>query len=621
MIIYESTKAQFRNDVKANKVDTFIAGAFKAQMGFGTSKNELRSWQNSLMYMSNVLDDNEIPDAAGIFIEYNLPRSSKRIDFIITGQDEQKKNSIVIVELKQWQNLELTELPDVVKTFVGGASREQTHPSYQALSYAQYLEDLSEVISRESIGLYPCSYLHNCESESVARHSFYQNTLEQSPAFLRDDAGKLTSFIKKHIRHGDAQRLMYKIEHGEIRPTKKLAEAFSKMLKGKREFVMIDDQKIVYEKAFQLATTSSATSKNVLIIHGGPGTGKSVVAVNRLVRLIERQLNAQYVSKNSAPREVYSSKLTGVMSQSRFKSLFVGSGSFTTTDQNTFDALVVDEAHRLNQFSGMYSNLGENQVKEIIESAKFSVFFLDEDQKVALSDIGTSDEIRKWAAREGAMISELRLTSQFRCNGSDGYLNWLDHSLGIRETANTNIRELDYDFNVFDSAKDLHDQIVKHDRAGKPSRTVAGYCWDWKSSSDPKAYDIELGKLKMQWNLKAHGSAWIIHPNSLSEAGCIHTCQGLEVDYIGVIVGPDLLVRNGSVVTNGLARPGRDKTVKGFRKLLKNDKALAEKLVDRIIKNTYKTLMTRGMKGCYIHCTDPETNDYFKSLLGMKHES
>ena len=617
MIVYSSIKKDFRLDVKSNAIETKIYDAFQKNLGHKTSKSEISSWQNSMLYMANILDDHAIPDDAGICIEYMLPRSSKRIDFIITGKSEMKSNSMIIVELKQWQEVKKTDQPGVVRSFVGGGERELTHPSYQAWSYAAYLEDFNEVVTRENISIKPCAYLHNCISADEIRDPIYKEDLDKAPLFIREDAHKLSDFIKAHVRYGDTDGIMYKIDKGTIKPTKKLADAFSSMLKGNREFVMIDDQKLVFEKALSLADKSTANKKNVFIVHGGPGTGKSVVAINLLVNLIGKKLNTQYVSKNAAPRDVYSTKLTGVMSQSRFKSLFTGSGSFNSTEKNIFDVLIVDEAHRLNEKSGLYSNLGENQVKEIIHSSKCSIFFLDEDQRVALSDIGSRDEILHWAAKEKSQVTEMSLTSQFRCNGSDGYLGFLDNYLQIKETANYDLTDFEYEFKVFDNAKEMHDLITRYNKQGKLSRTVAGYCWDWVSDGDPSQYDIVIEDLKMRWNLKSHGSKWIIHPDSISEAGCIHTCQGLEVDYIGVIIGPDLIVRNGKVVTNGLARPGRDKTIKGFRGMLKNNETDAVSRVDRVIKNTYKTLMTRGTKGCFIHCIDKETNDYFKQVMRM----
>jgi DUF2075 family protein len=616
VIVYDSTKIDFRNDVRNNQIEKKIHEAFQRNLGHKTSKSEVASWQNSMMYMSNILDDKDIPDTAGISIEYMMPRSSKRIDFIITGKNQDKKNSMIIIELKQWQEIQKTDQPGVVKSFVGGSVRELAHPSYQAWSYAAYLEDFNDAIVKENIGIKPCAYLHNCISNIDIKDAIYEGDIKKAPVFTRDDANLLLNFIKTHVRYGDEDGIMYKIDNGSIKPTKKLADSFASMLNGNQEFIMIDDQKVVFEKAIKLALSSNVKNKNVLIVYGGPGTGKSAVAINLLVRLIEKQMNTQYVSKNSAPREVFSTKLTGVMSQSRYKSLFVGSGSFNITGDNVFDALIVDEAHRLNEKSGLYSNLGENQVKEIINSSKFSIFFLDEDQRVAFNDIGSKDEILHWAKKEKAIVTELELSSQFRCNGSDGYLGWLDNYLQIKETANIDISDLDYEVKTFDCPKEMHEAIEAHNENGNISRTVAGYCWEWISANDTKKYDIEIGKLKMRWNLKSHGSKWIIHPDSVSEAGCIHTCQGLEVDYIGVIIGPDLVVRNGKVITDGHARPGRDKTIKGFRSLYKQNPADASLKVDVIIKNTYKTLMTRGMKGCYIYCTDQETREYFKEILG-----
>jgi DUF2075 family protein len=177
------------------------------------------------------------------------------------------------------------------------------------------------------------------------------------------------------------------------------------------------------------------------------------------------------------------------------------------------------------------------------------------------------------------------------------------------------VSELNYDLRVFENAGDMHKAITQLDSEGRHARTVAGYCWDWKSKKDRTKYDIEIDDLKMRWNLKDYGNKWILHPSSISEAGCVHTCQGLELEYIGVIVGLDLLVREGQVITDGMARSSQDKTIRGFRKMYNADSHNAQKSVELIIKNTYKTLMTRGMKGCYIHCVDKETNKYFKNQL------
>jgi uncharacterized protein len=234
---------------------------------------------------------------------------------------------------------------------------------------------------------------------------------------------------------------------------------------------------------------------------------------------------------------------------------------------------------------------------------------------VTLADIGEKAEIRKWAESMGAKVTELNLASQFRCNGSDGYLAWLDNVLGIRDTANVDFDDLNYDFQVMATPGELQQKILALSETNNKSRMVAGYCWKWPSAKDPEAYDIVIDNFKARWNLKVDGQAWIIKPNSVNEVGCIHTCQGLELDYVGVIIGPDLVVRNGKIITDATKRAPSDKSVFGYKKMLKEEPEKALALGDMIIKNTYRTLMTRGMKGCYIYCTDPETQEYFKSAL------
>ncbi len=620
MIVYLETKDQFRSDVFTNRIEEKILAEFTTKLGKTVGQAELASWRNSLPFMDRILDDAAIPGDTGIAIEFNVPNTGKRIDFILTGKRSDGKRTAVIVELKQWQNAEATGKDAIVRTFVGGCEREVSHPSYQAWSYAMLINDFNETVRHEPIHLIPCAYLHNCESEAVIQGQFYKTHTDQAPAFLKDDAPKLREFIKKHVKRGDKGETMYRIRDGKISPSKSLADHLSSMLKGNREFYLIDDQKLVYETSLELARHSKTGKKNVLIVYGGPGTGKTVVAINLLAEFTRHKLVAQYVTKNSAPRMVYEAKLTGSMSRSRISNLFVGSGKFHSSSADEYGALIVDEAHRLNEKSGMFQNLGENQIKEIINAARFSVFFLDEDQRIHWKDIGDAEEIRRWADHHDAEVTELTLESQFRCSGSDGYLAWIDNALQIRETANPTLEGANYEFSVCETASDLRDLIIKRNRVTNRARMVAGYCWDWvskksKSRPIPEDYDFNLdgGKFQAKWNLSEDGMLWILKRDSVHEVGCIHTCQGLELDYVGVIMGPDLIVRNGVMITDAAKRSSGDASIRGYKGLLKEDGEAAKEKADRIIKNTYRTLMTRGLKGCYFHSTDPETNDYFRT--------
>lgn len=610
MIIYQATASTFLDDVFKRDIQDVVLESYRARTGGTVPESQIRSWASSLVYMGKVLNHDAVPKDCGVAIEYTIPQTRKRVDFLITGKNAADASCVVIIELKQWDEASKTAKDAVVTTRLSGKLVETSHPSYQAWSYAALLQGFNEAVYLGGIQLRPCAYLHNYpEAGAAITDPFYALHLERAPLFLRGERerARLRDFILNHVRAGDRGEGLYTIENGRIRPSKSLADALSGMLAGKPEFVMIDDQKLVYETALQQARSVRQEGKRVLIVEGGPGTGKSVVAINLLVALTKEGFTSKYVTKNAAPRAVYEAQLTGSMRRSEFSHLFSGSGAFTQAKPNIFDTLVVDEAHRLNEKSGLYGNMGENQVKELIQAARFSVFFLDESQKVTLKDVGDKDTIRLWASELGAAVEEMTLESQFRCNGSDGYLAWLDHVLGIHPTANEQLDASEFDFQVVDSPSQLREMIVARNAERNRARMVAGYCWEWKSKGDVSANDIEFPKdgFQAKWNLTKDGGLWIVSPESVNEVGCIHTCQGLEVDYIGVIIGEDLVVRDGRVVSQPEKRATSDQSVRGWRNLVKQNGEPARAQVDAIVKNTYRTLMTRGMKGCYVYCVDP----------------
>ena len=615
MIVYSSTKAQFQNDVMTNDIGNIIYNTYKTATGRKTGKSEIDSWINSLQYMDRVLTDVDIPNDAGVAIEYHIPQTSNRIDFILTGMDEQDRESAILIELKQWQWAAITSKDAVVRTRFRHGETERPHPSYQAWSYKRLLEDFNQTVQEEKIVLYPCAYLHNYEKDNVIDNDFYKQYIEKAPLFLKRDALKLRAFIKANVKYGDKKQIMYRIDHGKIKPSKNLADQLVSMLQGNEEFVMIDDQKVVYETAVNLAIRSSEKNKNVFIVEGGPGTGKSVVAINLLVKLTDRGLVAQYVTRNSAPRLVYEAMLTGTFTRTRISNMFSGSGAYHSVEPGIFDCLIVDEAHRLNEKSGMFNHLGENQIKEIIKASKSSVFFIDEDQRVTLKDIGDKKQIHRWAKELGAKVVELKLESQFRCNGSNGYLAWLDNTLQIRKTANDILKADEYDFRIVNSPAKLHTMIREKNKEKNKARLVAGYCWKWISKHNPQLKDIVIGDYKATWNLDTDGQAWIIKSDSVSEVGCIHTCQGLELDYVGVIIGHDMIVRNDKIITQPEERASTDRSIHTWRALIRREPETTKKRLDAIIKNTYRTLMTRGQKGCYVYFVDDETRQYFEKCI------
>ncbi len=620
MIVYDGLKSDFLNSVENDTIAVEIEKNILDKMGRHTVANEFISWDNSMQYMYKVMMDPEIPSDAGVAIEYNIPQTAKRVDFMISGYNENGDPGMVIVELKQWSQLQKVENTEaLVETYTGGAMRKVVHPSYQAWSYAQLIMDYNAAVQDKKVKLVPCTFLHNYirKDNDPLDDSQYDAYTSEAPVFTKGQVSDLRSLIKKCVKTGDKKEVLYLVDHGAIRPSKSLQNAIASMIKGNEEFIMIDEQRVVYEEILKLsAKCQKDHRKRTIICEGGPGTGKSVIAVRLLAELTQKGQFVQYVSKNSAPRQVYAAKLKGKVKKSSVDNMFKGSGMYTEVGNNMIHTLLVDEAHRLNRKSGMFHNMGENQIKEIIHAAGCSVFFIDESQRVTMDDIGSVDEIRRWAKEENSEVTEMELVSQFRCNGSNGYLAWIDDLLGIRDTANYNLDGLDYEVKLFDDPADVQKIIIEKNRAANRARILAGYCWNWpkESRKNSSFHDIQIGNFGISWNLD-DGQAFAISENSVNEAGCIHTTQGLEFDYVGVIIGDDIRYENGHIVTDYTKRAKTDQSLKGIKKMYQENADAAKERADEIIKNTYRTLMTRGMKGCYIYCTDPGMREYIRKRL------
>ena len=619
MIVYNATKSQFNSDVILNQISDKILERLKESNIHGGEDAEYRSWQNSLVFMRNVLDDNEIPDDVEVAIEYQIPRTSKRVDFIICGSDNNNKNNVIVVELKQWDKVEKidNEMLHSVKAFTGGGNRMVSHPSYQAYSYAVFIKNSSEQVQDEDIGIIPCAYLHNYEEKYLGElnDDIYKMWYEEAPFFIKNQVMDLRKFIKKFISKKSTDgKLLYKIDNGRIRPSKALQDCIVSLMKGNKEFMLLDEQAVVYDMCVKtMKQCLKDMKKRTLIIQGGPGTGKSVLAVNLLKKYITDGLNASYVTKNSAPREAYLKLLSksDLKKEVNIKQLFRSPFGLCKTPSNFYDCLIIDEAHRL--VKQMYGDFqGQNQVMECINSSLLSIFLIDENQKITTKDIGSIDEIKYWANELNSRViinEETTLTSQFRCNGSDLYIQLLNNILQIGENVDIDLAELNFDLQIFDNPNDLRDELRKKNQINNKARMVAGYCYDWDVKNHRGDYDIYLeDNFKAKWNLE-NDKIWAINPSSFEEVGCIHTAQGLEFDYVGVLIGQDLRYddASGLIIT--------DKT-----KISKDDKSSGIKscgiaLANQLIKNTYKTLLTRGQKGCYIYCEDKPLANYIKKIL------
>lgn len=421
----------------------------------------------------------------------------------------------------------------------------------------------------------------------------------------------LADYVTKRVGAGQGSEIASEIETGKLRPSKKLVETLNLMFEGNEEFILLDEQKVAYEQILTIYTEHvlHTDEKHVVLIKGGPGTGKSVIGLNALKALVNEQALVEYITPNAAFREVLRKKLVRQKSMIEIRDMFKGSGSYVDTQMNKIDVLVCDEAHRLKNHGHMQRKIkGENQATQIIRSAKMSVFFIDDEQMISKKDIGSYSLIKEEANKQNAIIHELTLDSQFRCGGSGNYIEWINRFFNNEEEI-----ELDgsYDIQVLDSPQELIDEVVSK----RDGRVTAGYAWSWTKErlNGQLVADVQLPEhdFAMPWN-DSKRLDWAIHPDGREQIGCIHTVQGLEMTYAGVIIGPDLgydpqsrqlIVRREEFKDSG-ARPAKPK---------KNEMDALE----RLVKNTYRTLMTRGMKGCYVYCCDPELQKYFKQRIAF----
>lgn len=616
MIIYNKSLGEFKEHVILNQMPEILLNNLREKGLSGGSQSEVNSWNNSLHFMKDVLDDNSFSSDCEVAIEYNIPQTSKRVDFMIIGNNNDEDH-IVIVELKQWAKVEKVD-DNCDHSIMSDLKAHEpvAHPSYQAYSYKCLIRDYCNEDIKEDT-LKPCAYLHNLSENfrNVIEDDIYKEWTNEAPVFLQHDVLKIRNFIKQYIKlKANDGNLLYRIDSGRLRPTKSLQDALDSMLCGNKEFHMIDEQVVAYDKIMNAIKLSQFDDKkHVIIITGGPGTGKSVLAINVLARcIIDLKLNASYITKNMAPRKCYASLLSGGNAKNmiNLQKAIQSPWCLPNTIYNGLDVGIFDEAHRMQKKPYRYT--GNDMLEDAIKAARVSIFFVDDDQRITVNDKYDVDSIITYAKRENAIIHKpYELVSQFRCDGSDGYISFLNNLLGLKQTANTQFEFNKLDIQIFDDPNLMRDELRKLNQINNKTRMIAGYCYDWNVKKKRGDWDIILPNgFKAKWNLEKDDH-WAVNPKSFEEIGCIHTCQGMEFDYVGVFIGKDLYYADGQVKTNRNAI-SKDDGSSGIRL-----KSTSDEEADKLIRRTYKVLLTRGIKGCYIYCEDDNLRDYLKDKFNI----
>jgi DUF2075 family protein len=619
MKLYSGTSDQFIQDTVHNQIADKLKSAFFNYFHYNPSPGEISSWENSLRALSLVFQYTELRDH-GILLEYQLPSTSKRLDCLVCGKNIEMTDNAVIVELKQWQECETSDGDGEVLTWISGRKRNVLHPSVQVGQYKQYLQDYHSAFyeGTSPVNLSACAYLHNYpfrENDVIFSEKF-KETLNRFPLFLKDDVDLLKAFLRRNLQGGGGTEILKRIEKNRFRPSDQLMEHVAEVINGHEEYTLLDEQKIVYDMVLSAARKGLKDGeKRTIIVEGGPGTGKSVIAMNLMAELSSRHYNTHYVTGSRA----FTTTIREILGKRSSLQLRYFNG-YTTAQENEVDILVADEAHRLwhldrDRFKKREERSNIPIVEQLVRASKVSVFFLDNLQIIRPEEVGSSEYIERHAIRCGSVISKYQLDVQFRCKGSDAFVNWIDNTLGIEKTANVIwTGEETFDFKIFKDPNDLEAAIRSKVVEGKTARMTAGFCWKW---SDPKedgtlVDDVVVGEYKRPWNAKSGKSRlvkgipverlWAHDPNGINQIGCIYTAQGFEFDYVGVIFGDDLVYSFDNQEWEGHPENSKDPA--------------ANRSKDRFaefIKNTYRVLLSRGIEGAYVYFVNKETEKFVRS--------
>ncbi|MBM3763408.1 MAG: DUF2075 domain-containing protein [Acidobacteria bacterium] len=619
MRLYSGSTKGLIDDSVHNRIAGKLSDAFFAHFRYQPQPPEVNSWRNSLRAMCQVFEHADLQDH-GVLLEYQLPQTSKRLDCLISGRDGQGRDGAVIVELKQWETCR-EAYGDKVVAFVGGGNRDVLHPSAQVYQYQCYLQDGHTAFHEDekSISLASCAYLHNYEpvpGDSLFAQR-YKTVLDLAPTFAATHVKELTSFLRNRLERGHGEEVLERIEKSKYKASKKLLEHVSGILAEKPEYTLLDEQLVVFESVLNcLSEGFREREKRTVIIKGGPGTGKSVIALNLMSRLAALGLNAHYATGSRA----FTTTLREIVGR-RAAQQFRYFNGYMRAERDAVDVIIGDEAHRVrlasyNQWTPAAERTGKPQIDELLDAGKVTVFFVDDRQVVKPGEIGSSQYIRDAAQGRGASVVEYQLEAQFRCSGSDGFINWVNNTLEIERTANVlwNLEE-PFEFRIADSPEQLDEWIRGKGQEGKKARLSAGFCWPWSKprSDGTLVHDVQVGSFTRPWNARPNAghladgipesNLWAYDPGGVEQVGCVYTAQGFEFDFIGVIFGTDLVYRPAKGWV-GQPTASQDRDVRRSR----------ERFVD-LVKNTYRVLLTRGMLGCYVYFQDKETENFFRSRL------
>ncbi len=606
---------------RASVAEVMFEQILHDQLQARPSPGERRAWERSIPVLAHDLVQAGLGNVE-VLLEHRLPLASLRVDALLAGcHPVTRKPSYVVVELKQWSSAEVYENDPGLVTIDSYGSREPLlHPVEQVRGYCEYLLDFLPALQEDPDCIAGAAYLHNATERAVAPLRRLAES-DHGRLFTGDRKSDFLDFLRSRLAAdvpgaGYADTLL----SSAVRPSRQLLAVAADEIRKREQFVLLDQQRLAYNMVLHATGAARAgDGKTVVIVSGGPGSGKSVIALSLLGELA-RQGRAVLHATGSRSFTQTLRQVTGRGSP-RTKRLFKYFNQFGDADRNGLEVLILDEAHRMREtsasrFTPARLRTGRPQIDELISAARVPVFLLDQHQVVRPGELGTVQDVEAHAASSGLSVHKISLDAYFRCGGSEEYLCWVERLLGLEPGGPVPWPgEPGFALHVADSPREMEYALRTKLKAGYGARIAAGYCWPW---SDPRSdgtleADVVIGEWSRPWNVKGDRAAgdappaalWATEPAGFGQVGCVYTAQGFEYDWNGVIIGPDLVWR-GDWIADRSANRDPD---------LRSPTRVPDVEFARLVRNVYKVLLTRGMVGTILHSTDRQTQELLHSLV------
>jgi uncharacterized protein len=615
MFLLRGSVAALMSQVAARELVPHLKDQFWFVFREHPSASEVRSWERSIPALLRQLTDAGLHDVE-VLIEYRFPLTSKRADVILIGRHPRGGPSCVVVENKQWSRVELVDVEYRLVEVTGTGEQEHLHPQEQVRRYVEYLEDFNCYLADHPQAVAGCVFMHNATSGSIAglRHPDLAD-LASCPAFAADEVAAMRSFLTQRLAAVPGAQIADDVLQSVIAPSKQLLRLVLQEITANPQFTLLDEQQVAFQVVLRAVEHARrADAKEAVIITGGPGTGKSVIAVALMGALAKRGYNVSHATGSKA----FTTTLQQVVGRRvrRVKEVFRYTHVFADVERNGLDVLIVDEAHRIREvttyrFMKAEKRSGIPQADELVRAARVPVFLIDEYQGVRPYEIGTVTAIEEAAQRNGAKVRRVDLNGQFRCGGSEVYVRWVEALLGLRP-GGPQPWPGDDSFQLFlaPSPQRMEQELKGKIDQGYVARMTAGFCWPWSAPRPDGTLvdDVVISSWSRPWNLRSDqplngipsSSLWATQDAGFGQVGCVYTAQGFEYDYGGVIIGGDLVWREDHWEADRAA--SRDSALRNADNF------------DALVRSTYKVLLTRGLLGCLIYAADLQTQQMLTRL-------